>query len=217
MSKWYERPLEPDILFSIITIIILSIVSVSFIFVLVNVDALKALIEAEATILGFFGLISVYWFTSMDSRRDRLEQEKHEYEFKKLGAETGSLELEQPTRSNIKALTIAITDLEQKIDQIQTLEESLTNEIYRIGIFLVISLVANIGLLGLQSTYTDALKNFNYPYSVIVGLAAGIPTILFLESVWFIFGLLRRMGKKPKQEKKEHLGRAFDLRGLYGF
>ena len=79
---------KSDAIFALITVFILSLVSVFYIWVLTNVDALKALIEAEATTLGFFGLIAVYWLTSMDSRIDRLEQEEHEYEMKKLEAET---------------------------------------------------------------------------------------------------------------------------------
>jgi uncharacterized membrane protein YbhN (UPF0104 family) len=40
---------------------------------------LKPLVEAEATILGFFGLIIVYALTSYDTRIDRLEQQKSEW------------------------------------------------------------------------------------------------------------------------------------------
>lgn len=42
--------------------------------VILSADVLKTLIEAEATILGFFGLIAVYVLTSFDNRIDRLEK-----------------------------------------------------------------------------------------------------------------------------------------------
>ena len=40
-----------------------------------NAETLKTLIEAEATVLGFFGFIAVYALGSLDNRIDRLEQE----------------------------------------------------------------------------------------------------------------------------------------------
>ncbi len=186
---------KSDAVFAVITVFIISVVSVSYIWVLTNVEALKAMIEAEATILGFFGLIAVYWLTSMDSRIDRLEQEKHEYEMKKLEAETVSIEVAKPTTSNIDALTARLSSLTERIGMIQKRKENMTQELSTIGVMLVISLVASIGLLGFQSTLTDALRNIESPFAQLVGLAAGLPTMLFLESTWFIFSLLRRMGK----------------------
>ena len=75
----------------------------------------------------------------------------------------------------------------------------MTRELSVIGVMLVVSLIASIGLLGFQSTYADALKNLYSPLAQLAGLAAGIPTMLFLESAWFIFSLLRRMGKNEEK------------------
>ena len=184
-----------EAVFAIITIFVLSVVSVFYIWVLTNVEALKAMIEAEATILGFFGLIAVYYLTSMDSRIDRLEQEKHEYEIKKLEAETVSIEVAKPTASNIDALTTRLSSLTKRIGMIQKRKENMTRELSTIGAMLVISLVASIGLLGFQNTLADALGNLGSPFTQLAGLAAGLPTMIFLESTWFIFSLLRRIGK----------------------
>lgn len=63
---------------SIILIVILSMTSVFFVFVVINQDALKAMIEAEATILGFFGLVIVYLLNSIDTRIERIAQTKDE-------------------------------------------------------------------------------------------------------------------------------------------
>jgi len=43
-------------------------------FIVLSTDAVKTLVEAEATILGFFGLIAVYLLTSYDNRIDKLEE-----------------------------------------------------------------------------------------------------------------------------------------------
>jgi uncharacterized membrane protein YdfJ with MMPL/SSD domain len=93
--------------------------------------------------------------------------------------------------------------LNTQIEKIQDRKEILTNDISKIGAYLVISLVASIGLLGFQSTYTDAIKNFSSPFAGWVSLAAEIPMMLFLVSIYLAFGLLRRMGKKPNAERRK--------------
>jgi len=62
------------------------------------------------------------------------------------------------------------------------------------------SLIADIGLLGLQSNYAEAIEKLTFPFTQLASLAAEIPLMMFLESVWFIFSLFRRMGKKPKKQ-----------------
>lgn len=42
-------------------------------FTLLSSDATRVIIETDATILGFFGLIAIYLFTSYDNRIDKLE------------------------------------------------------------------------------------------------------------------------------------------------
>jgi hypothetical protein len=46
----------------------LAFVSVIYVLVLGNADALKSLIEAEANIIGLFGIVAVCWLASLDSR-----------------------------------------------------------------------------------------------------------------------------------------------------
>jgi len=43
---------------------------------LLNVDVLKLLVQIEATLLGFYGLIFTYMFNSLDIRQDRYEDQK---------------------------------------------------------------------------------------------------------------------------------------------
>lgn len=213
MSKWYFLPVsDSDVIFAVITITILALVSVSYVWVLINLDALKALVEAEATILGFFGIVAVYWLTSIDSRIDRLEQEKHDYEIRKRQAEAN---LQNPRKtdtvfaSEISSLKDVVTNLENRIENNQTLKKGVTDEASIIGILLVISLVASIGLIGFQSTYADVLKNLNFDnlFVRLSFVALAIPMMLFLESIWFIFSLLRRMSRKPKTEQRARVAR----------
>jgi hypothetical protein len=188
---------KSDSIFSLATIIILALVSIFYVFVLVNLDALRALIEAEATVLGFFGLIAVYLLTSMDSRIDRLEQEKHECEVELRRATTKSLQDVKTTPSEIDALNAEDNNLRTQIERIQNKKKRAINGSSLIGVLLIISLVADIGLLGFQSQYSEAIQNLRYPYFQIAGFSAGIPLIMFFESVWSIFSLLRKMGKEP--------------------
>jgi uncharacterized membrane protein len=184
-----------DTIFTAATLMILAIVSGFYIFVLMNPDALKELIQANATILGFFGLFAVYWLTSIDSRIDRFQQEKYEYEKELTAAETDSLQTAMTTPSKITALRSGIQNLEMQIEKIQRTKEGIVNEISRIGVMLIIPLFMNIGLLAFQSSYVNALKTPEFPYFQIAGITGAISLMLFFESVWFIFLLLRRMGK----------------------
>jgi hypothetical protein len=193
-----ETTTKGDWIFTAIIIIILSLFSSFYILVLANTDALKAFIEAEATVLGFFGIIAVYMLTSIDSRIDRLESEKHEYEAKLEFAVTGSPSDAKPTPSSLQLWTSKVSNLEGRLDRIQNKKETLAYEASIIGTGLIVSLIADVALLGLQSMYVNALTKFSSPLKVLVSLAAATPTMLFFISTWYIFSLLRRMGKKPK-------------------
>jgi hypothetical protein len=206
LAKKFPDVTKYDAIFTLVTLFILSIVSSFYVFVLVNPDALKEFIQANATILGFFGLLAVYWLTSMDSRIDRFEQEKHEYEKELTAIRTDSVEVAKPTPSKIIALESGIKSLEKQIGRIETTKERIVNEISAIGVLLIIPLFINIGLLAFQSSYVNALTSLKFPYFQIAGFIAAVPLIMFFESVWFIFLLLRRMGKKPKEKELEIRG-----------
>lgn len=183
-----------SVVLSLLIIGLLAFVSSLYVLVLASADALKSLVEAEATIIGFFGIIAVYSLTSLDSRIDRLEQEKHEYEIPKKFAEA------YYPAEEIHRLGFEVANLENRIEKIQDEKQKVANQSSVIGVLLVISLIANIGLLGFQSSYFEALIKLTYPFAQIVAICGGIPLMMFFESVWFIFLLLRRMGKKPETQ-----------------
>jgi hypothetical protein len=65
----------------------LPILGIIFLFGLVatvSVEMLKAMIQAEVTILGFFALVAVYALSSLDGKIDRLEQQIFKIEEKYL-------------------------------------------------------------------------------------------------------------------------------------
>jgi len=64
-----------SIVFAFTSIYFIGIIFLFGAVAVISEEMLKALIEAEATILGFFGLITVYALTSLDTRIDRIEQQ----------------------------------------------------------------------------------------------------------------------------------------------
>src|SRR4030066_353041 len=82
-TKWEERHPKAKSAITWVILIVISlclsgvffVISIPFGFLsILSTDTLKTLIEAEATILGFLGLMSVYLLTSFDSRIDKLEE-----------------------------------------------------------------------------------------------------------------------------------------------
>jgi hypothetical protein len=93
---------------------------------------INALIQAEATILGFFGLIVIYALTSFDNRTDRLEEQL----FK--------LTTEEHLNMKKEMLEREITRLKSYLSIIRTNKKDLVNNTFGNGILLVSSLVLSI-------------------------------------------------------------------------
>jgi uncharacterized membrane protein YesL len=193
---------KSDAVFSIITVGVLALFSSFYVWVVISETALQAVIEAQATIFGFFGLIIVYWLTSVDSRIDRLTQMKDECEMKKIDAEIISRS-HTLAKEDMARWDKEITNLNNRLDRILTFKEKVVNEAWVIGVFLVLSLIMSIGLLAFQSVIAEAIQNLESPLFQLAGIATGIPLMVFFESIWFIFSLFKRMGKKPKMNPPE--------------
>jgi len=172
-----ETSTRGDLFLTIIIVVALIFFSSFYKFVLVNADALKAFIEAEATVIGFFGVIAAYLLTSIDSRIDRLESEKHEYEAKLESATTTSFQDAKPTPSSIELWRRKIANLEDRLDGVQNKKESLAYEASIIGLGLIVSLIADIALLGLQSVYVVSSTKFLFLLQILASIAATIPII----------------------------------------
>lgn len=93
---------------------------------------LKPLVEAEATILGFFALVAVYALTSLDNRLDRLEQQ-----FFDMKEQFGDLTKHQKEY------------VARRIGEIKRKKRKMINHVLIVGVYLVSSLLLSILALGL--------------------------------------------------------------------
>lgn len=134
---------------------------------------LRTLIETEATILGFFGLIFVYALTSFDNRLDKLEEQLF-----KLTTEKHSDIPEELLRAGILRLKMGLSNIEKN-------KKELVNDALGIGILLVASLILSILSLGLISM------------PVAVDLCQPAVAFFFL-SIGYIFWMFRKLAKPPE-------------------
>jgi len=188
IKQWIRENLKYIILPAIFAVVILIMIPVIVIFGVVAVYAkepmLTSLIEAEATILGFFGLITVYALTSLDSNIDRYEQqifdlrEKHweldllirpETEWEILGEEK-------------------IAFFNKRLSKIKEKKRKTVNSTLFTGAFLIGSLLSSILALGIPNDdWSFYLSSFSITF-----LFASI-----LDIVWTIYDL----GKSPEVTK----------------
>jgi hypothetical protein len=71
---WYRIR---EVVVAFIVALVITIAAINIAKITINSAAvLQSLIQAEATILGFFGIIVTYLLTSYDTRLDRFEQQR---------------------------------------------------------------------------------------------------------------------------------------------
>lgn len=148
-----------------------------------SIDMLKAMIEAQATILGFYGLIVVYALTSFDGRIDRLENQKFE-----LNKEIRFMTEEDREiwRSREKYVEISKTLINVQKIRKRTVDSTLFN-----GILLIGSLLTSILGLGF-SGITD------YPFGELVFYLTSISVLLFFFSIALILLMIHDLAHSPK-------------------
>jgi uncharacterized membrane protein len=142
-------------------------------------DVLKSLIEAEATIIGFFGLILIYALTSFDNRQDRLEQ--HFYDL--------AIASKADFKVNFGGATKTISEIAETygplLKNLRENRKRLVDISVFVGFFLVLSLFSAILALGIPNQeWAFYLSTFS--------LAS-----LFL-SIFQIFWMIYDLGKKPE-------------------
>lgn len=172
---------------AIISLAIASVISVwsipfGFITVL-SADALKTLIEAEATILGFFGLLVVYALTSYDNRIDKLEERIDE--------------CRNPTNrilllSDYIKIRGAYEDRQRNIKKRK--EKVTTAMLVSLG-SLVFSFFLSITAYGILTTSGDATQTSRIAIAFPLSFIA---SILLFVGILSIFVILFRMGKEPE-------------------
>lgn len=141
-------------LFLTVTIILafcqFPILELIFVFGLVatiSVEMLKAMIQAEATILGFFALVAVYAMSSLDGRIDRFEQQIFKIEEKYLDFSENPESIKKVGETK----SLKLRDLLNKVKKTKRRTVYLALEA---GVLLIGSLFASIlglGFLGVPN------------------------------------------------------------------
>lgn len=154
--------------------ILLSVLLVSRFFGSIAVTSesmLNTIVQADATILGFFGLIAIYAFTAFDNRTDRFEQQLFE------------LTTEKHPNMKEDALELEKSRLERHLVTIQRNKKELVDNAFGAGLFLVLSLILSMFSLAKVPFASDLCTGAIY---------------FMLFSIWFIFVIFRSFGKTPE-------------------
>jgi hypothetical protein len=180
-SKWVKRhPKATSVLTWFFIALISVLLSLAFflfaipfgLFIVLSTDAVKSLIEGEATILGFFGLIAVYLLTSYDNRMDKLEE-------KILDSQ----------------IDVNLENLRSLKEKIKIRKRRATNAILAALISLILSFFLSIVTLGILDV------NPTNPTQTALQLALALTTIastLLFIGVFSTFLMIYRIGREPE-------------------
>lgn len=160
-------------IFSILLSATFFLFSIPFGFLIIlSIDTMKTFIEAEATTLGFFGLIAVYLLTSYDNRIDKLEEKIQDTTDKTKADNWNAL------RNKIKAR-----------------KRGASIAILSALISLILSFFLSITSLGILDI------NPQEPTAYALTLALAVTTIastLLFIGVFSVFVMIYRIGKEPE-------------------
>jgi hypothetical protein len=187
-GKWWERLAKwdkewsekhPKVIWVIIAVVSVALSLTFFLFsipfgffIILSTDAVKTLVEAEATILGFFGLIAVYLLTSYDSRIDKLEEKIQD------SSDTAKTErfsvIQRKLKDRKKRATVAIL-------------------VALISLLLSFFLsIVTLGLLGVnEGQPTETALKIAIPLIIVASM------LLFI-GVFSIFLMIYRIGREPE-------------------
>lgn len=104
-----------------------------------SLEMLQSMVQAEATILGFLGVIAAYVLTSYDSRIDRLEQQCFDTEQRGLGTVTTN------NTSQVEAI-------KKRMEKTRKLRKDAILSLGTSSIFLIVSLLLSITTLGTRNS-----------------------------------------------------------------
>jgi len=125
-----------------ISLIILGAATILADITISSVDVLQSLIQAEATILGFLGVILAYLLASYDARLDRLEQQR--FDIIKM------LEDESKTTPHLDGINI-------RMMRIRRNKKDIALGLGAYSVCLVVSLVISIITLGMKNSSSSFL------------------------------------------------------------
>ena len=155
---------------------------VSFI-VISNIDTLKTLIGAEATVLGFFGFIAVYGLGSLDNRIDRLEQQ------------IGDIKLEDLKKGGNKLENSSVCkDLCKKRQNIEEAKKRFGNFVIWSGAVLIASLITSIVAMGFVSLPANIPDEFNIAFTL-----STISVLTFFCGIGLILSMISDSARKTEE------------------
>ena len=174
ISENQRKIIFPTVLAIVVSLVLLDL----FVFGLVPVyekePMLPSLIEAEATILGFFGLIVVYVLSSLDSKIDRVEQRLH-------------TRIREPLEKYKDLGGVLKTILTERLRNIEEKKRETVRSALFIGVYMIASLMLAIWALGIPLKHND-LSFVLSSYSLM---------FLFVSISGFLW-ILYSLGKSPE-------------------
>ena len=176
-SKW-KGTLKDWIIF-LILVFGLAMISISFSVVL-NAEALKTLVQAEATFFGFFGVLLIYVLKQYD---DKLQDWK----------ETADKLTPSETIEAIPSLST--TQGEQIIKIINEIRENKMNFVnsgITIGVLITFSMLMSVWLIG----SFESTLNLNSSLAGVILTLGYLAIGLFLIAIYMFLQLFRKMAKE---------------------
>lgn len=122
---------------AITSILIIPFVLVGGYLATLEIEMLKAIVQVESTIIGFFGAIFIYAITSLDKRID--ERQKQIIDIK----------INSPVNSNL------VDVLDSEIRNIRITKKTLVYSSILAGIVFTLSLISSITALGFRNIIPD--------------------------------------------------------------
>jgi hypothetical protein len=145
---WYRIR---EVVVAFIVALVITIAAINIAKITINSAAvLQSLIQAEATILGFFGIIVTYLLTSYDTRLDRFEQQRFD-------ARNSPADLKKVEIINISYLEV----IDDKIRTLKRQKKEIAGSMGLYAFLLALSLlfsVITLGMIDSGSPYLDALS-----------------------------------------------------------
>ena len=177
-NRKYLKPLV-----AMIVVFFLTVVAAFYSIVLLSKDALKALIEAEATIFGFFGVITFYMLKVYDDKIERYQRKQSELE------NTGKSSEPYANAPKIHLVSLVI-------DEIRENKKRTVRYTSRIATVLFISIVLSVWLLGFMDFVLTPQAGISSPIGIFAALLSGVTISIFFLGAWFLFGLFKSIAEE---------------------
>lgn len=144
--------------------------------------AMTALIQAEATLLGFFAVFAVYGLTSIDSKIDRIDEQIGNFKLEDL--KNGKVDLQ----NSLICKELATSILKKEEAKKRFGDISILS-----GILLVSSLIASITGMGFANLSDSIPYKSDYAFYLIA-----FSVLTFVAGSFMILSLIHDASRKPE-------------------